>query len=832
MNEAILTDALQVCGSGSGLILQASRMSFLFPDTDDYSRLGGKGSALARLGELGFEIPAWFAIPPDVTWTAHELSKAITALGPGLFAVRSSGTMEDGTGNSFAGQFESYLEVTADEVPEKIAAVRVSSNSSAVLAYCAERRLPAPSSPTVLVQRMIMPRFAGVAFSADPVSGRRDTAVVCAVTGTGEKLVSGEVDGETWKVNRANKFIHHPENPQFIESETIAVAILARRCEAACGRPQDIEWAVDETGKLWLLQSRPITTLGLTPDSNDTLRVWDNSNIAESYGGVTTPLTFSFARRIYESAYREFCKLMSVPSARIERSDEVFPQMLGLIRGRVYYNLRNWYRVLALLPGFQLNRSFMEQMMGVREPLPDEIVKEIIKETKGNRVTDSLALVRTGCGLICQLLGLRRQISRFQHRLNSALAAPPLPMSQMSGEELVAHYRDLERKLLKKWDAPLVNDFFAMIFYGVLRSLCQKWLGDTSGTLQNELLLDGGEIISAEPPQRIIKMAALAANDPHLVMLLANPDASSNKKIIALKKHHQLATEFENYLTDFGDRCLEELKLESPTVRDDPASLLLSIGAMAGRPPATKPPTKASEDPTLSFNWLRRFIFRYVLRQARERVCSRENLRFERTRLFGRVRAILRELGNRLYADGLLENPHDVFYLELGEILGTWEATGTTQNLNPIAQQRRAEFANYEASEAPPDRFETRGPIHRYERFENKRPAETIESSLSGSGACPGRVTGRVRVVLDPRGARLEPGEILVARQTDPGWVVLFPTAAGLLVERGSLLSHSAIVSRELRLPCIVSLPGITTLLKTGDLVEMDGATGFVKILE
>ena len=103
---------------------------------------------------------------------------------------------------------------------------------------------------------------------------------------------------------------------------------------------------------------------------------------------------------------------------------------------------------------------------------------------------------------------------------------------------------------------------------------------------------------------------------------------------------------------------------------------------------------------------------------------------------------------------------------------------------------------------------------------------------LKGTGACPGIVRGRVRVVLDPLGARLEPGEILVARQTDPGWVVIFPAAAGLLVERGSLLSHSAIVSRELRLPCIVSLPGITTALTTGDLVEMDGTRGTITILE
>jgi pyruvate,water dikinase len=808
-------------------------MPFLHPDTSDPSRLGGKGAALARLGELGFEIPAWFAVPPDASWTSAELENSISLLGHGLFAVRSSGTQEDGAGHSFAGQFESHLEVTASEVAGKIAAVRASAQSTAILTYCRERGLSAPSAPTVLVQRMIAPRCAGVAFSADPVSGNRGIAVVSAVSGTGEKLVSGEVDGETWKITRSAEILSQPENPLLSVTDAIAVSTLARQCETACGRPQDIEWAIDASGKLWLLQSRPITTLGLTPDPADTLRVWDNSNIAESYGGVTTPLTFSFARRIYESAYREFCKLMSVPPDRIERSEDVFPQMLGLIRGRVYYNLVSWYRVLALLPGFQLNRGFMEQMMGVREPLPDEIVRKIVAENTGSRLADTLALVRTCAGLVRQLTGLPKQIARFQVRLDTALAAPPLPIPQMSGEELVAHYRDLERQLLKKWDAPLVNDFFAMIFYGVLRSLCVKWFGDASGTLQNELLLDGGEIISAEPPRRIMKMAALAAAHPGLAEQLADPEIPAHRKIAALKKVPDLAAAFENYLTDFGDRCLEELKLESPTVRDDPASLLISIGAMATRPPTvTQAFLPVLPDRHLTLTPLKRPIFHYVLRQVRDRVRSRENLRFERTRLFGRVRAILRELGHRLHADGVLESAHDVFYLEIGEILAAWEATGTTSGLSALARQRRAEFTLYESTEAPPDRFQTRGPIHRHQHFENTRPPDTTASSLTGSGACPGRVTGRVRVVLDPRGARLEPGEILVARQTDPGWVVLFPAAAGLLVERGSLLSHSAIVSRELRLPCIVSLPGITTTLKTGDLVEMDGALGTVRILE
>lgn len=809
-------------------------MPFLHPDSADLSRLGGKGAALARLGSMGFEVPRWFAITPDESWHATDLAEALTGIGPGPFAVRSSGALEDGGGHSFAGQFESHLDVSAEQVPEKIEAVRRSARAEGILSYCSEHGLAEPGMPTVLVQQMITPRCAGVAFSADPVGGRRGIAVISAVPGTGEKLVSGEVDGEDWQVNRMGGIMVSPQRPDVLtEPDVCAVAELARKCEDACGRPQDIEWAIDPSGKLWLLQSRPITTLAKSPDPDDLPRVWDNSNIAESYGGVTTPLTFSFARRIYESVYREFCKLMSVPAARIEKSEEVFPRMLGLIRGRVYYNLVSWYQVLALLPGFQLNRGFMEQMMGVREPLPDEIVERIVAENRGGRMADMFHLVVTGTGLIRRLLGVEKQIAVFQVRLDQALAAPPVPIARMTGEELCAHYRDLEKQLLKKWDAPLVNDFFAMIFYGLLRGLCAKWAGDRAGTLQNELLLDCGEIISAEPPRRIIAMAAIAAREPDLANQLANPDLPISKKLEAVRKCPELTVALERYLTDFGDRCLEELKLESPTVRDDPGSLLISIGAMALR--GIPSPSGNEARPVIglpSLPWPKNMVFQWVLKQARARVRSRENLRFERTRLFGRVRAILRELGHRLHADGLLDDPQDVFYLELGEILSLWDATGTIENPASLAKLRREEFITYQNTAEPPDRFQTRGPAHRYDRFvQSRKAAPEVEGSLSGTGACPGRVIGRVRVVTDPRGARLESGEILVARQTDPGWVVLFPAAAGLLVERGSLLSHSAIVSRELRLPCIVSLPGITQLLKTGDRVEMDGAAGTVRIL-
>ena len=805
---------------------------FLNPNTTETHLLGGKGAALARLGAMGFDVPPWFAIPPDSAFTPSELQDRVDALGAGPFAVRSSGLAEDGEGHSFAGQFDSYLEISSTQVFGKIAQVRASAETEAIRAYCREHGLPKPAAPTVLVQHMIAPRCAGVAFSADPVSGRRGVAVVSATEGTGEKLVSGEVDGETWRIDREGKFVEKSSGKLLSEADVKLISTLARDCETASGRPQDIEWAIDsESGKIWLLQSRPITTLGKLPDPDDSLFVWDNSNIAESYGGVTTPLTFSFARRVYESVYREFCSLMSVPRRRIERADSVFPQMLGLIDGRVYYNLVSWYEVLALLPGFQTNRAFMEQMMGVREPLPDEIVSRIVSENQEGKWKDGMALAKTCIGLITQLVMLPRQISRFQERLDTALAAPSIPLPSMRGDELVAHYRDLEKQLLKRWDAPLVNDFFAMIFYGALRSICEKWLKDQDGTLQNQLLLDCGEIISAEPPRRILAMADIVRKIPDLPALLADPNVPPPEKLRAINAQPDLALAFEKYLEDFGDRCLEELKLESPTVRDDPSSLLSSIGAMAMREsPETKPhpevPIPKIENP------IKNAIFNFVLRQAKTRVRARENLRFERTRVFGRVRAIVTQLGRRLSADGILETHGDVFYLELGEILSHWDATGSSSDLGAIANLRKSEFHAYEAASPPPDRFTSRGPVSRYEVHSSSTPEETNEPSLKGSGACPGRVKGRVRVVLDPRGALLEPGEILVARQTDPGWVVLFPAAAGLLVERGSLLSHSAIVSRELRLPCIVSLPGITRTLKTGDLVEMDGATGAVTIIE
>ena len=774
--------------------------------------VGGKAAALARLARAGFRVPDFFVILPGAD-DADLLEAYDRHFAPGeRIACRSSARGEDSAEHSFAGQYDSFLEVGREELLEKAAAVRASGSSEHAAAYGATRGA-AVMEPAVIVQRMVAAEFAGVAFSADPVTGRRDIAVVAAVRGLGDALVSGRSDGETLDVDADGGVLasHGDATVGLTEADAARVAALARECAAHFGRPQDIEWAIDGAGELFLLQSRPITTL---PAADAPRILWDNSNIAESYSGVTTPMTYSFARRAYENVYREFCRLLWVPQARIEAGEPVFHAMIGLVQGRVYYNLCSWYRVLAMLPGFRLNRAFMEQMMGVREPMPDALVAEIEREASVGPLRDTWHLARTLAGLVVRAVMLPPTIRAFHARLDAALAAvPAADFDTLAPHELIDHYQQLEASLLRRWDAPLINDFFAMIACGVLRKWSARWLGDES--LANHGLRDIGEIISLEPARRIQAMAAKSA------------------------RGESISTDLAAYLDRFGDRCVEELKLESPTLADDPAPLHRAIEAMAARirenpvPPANPPHDTTLDAAIARLPWHRRKLYLWMLEKARHRVRDRENLRFERTRLFGRVRRILRGLGAHLTKMHHLRDADDIFYCELGEVLGFFDGTASAPVCQQTLDSRRVTFASWRAAPPPPDRCETNGPpALESSIIARAATAEAQGTDLGGIGACAGIVRGPVRIVIDPRGVELARGEILVAQQTDPGWVVLFPAAAGLLVERGSLLSHSAIVAREMNIPAIVSIPGVTSRLTNGEWVEMNGATGAIRRID
>ncbi len=827
--------------------------------------LGGKARALAALQGRGENIPGWFVVLPGAfaesvpseiarKWTlspdvAQQLQSALDRLGPagGLFAVRSSALEEDGTGHSFAGQFDSFLEVRREDVAAQVVAVWRSGFSERVRHYQERQRLPVrAAAPAVLIQRMVHAEAAGVGFGLDPVTGRPGVTVVSAVRGLGDTLVSGERNADTWRVAANAEVISRQiaeASPVLTDSQVVEVAAMVQRLGAFFGRPQDVEWAW-EKDTLYLLQSRPVTS----EVAAETFNLWDNSNIIESYSGVTTPLTFSFARRAYEGVYRQFCQILAVPPAKIRAHATVFRDMIGLIQGRVYYNLLNWYRVLALLPGFTLNRRFMEQMMGVKEELPAEILAELGPVTRWSRVRDSWDLAGTLGTLVAHHFLLPRKIRRFQKRLNAALAPPGKDLEAMTAGELAGYFRELEARLLTRWDAPLLNDFFAMIFFGVLRRLSTGWLADAEGTLGNSLLCAEGGMISAEPARRVTDLAALAARHPILATALNQQPAAAIEAM--LPEFPDFSAAYRAYLDKFGERCLEELKLETQTLHDDPLLLLRAVGQLAGAASTPVVPIGHTEIPedrrtaeskvreALRGHPIRGAVFRWVLRHTRARVRDRENLRFERTRLFGRVRRLFVQLGRRFHAAGHLDDPRDVFHLEVDEVLAFAEAGALAGRLAPTdlrtrVHQRQREFADYRVAAPPPRRFSSRGDAKIPATWQVAADPSTPATgeTRQGLGCCPGVVRGRVRKVLDPRNTQLRRGEILVAERTDPGWILIFPSAAGLLIERGSLLSHSAIVARELGIPAVVAIDGLTQWLQDGDAVEFDGRTGRVRRL-
>jgi pyruvate,water dikinase len=870
----------------------------LHPDTP----IGGKARALAALtiGEL--PVPAWFvvlpaafhaSVPPsqaaEGTRDAHvlpilptdfrlapevirELDAALSALGSSeeRFAVRSSAIDEDSARLSFAGQLESFLYVPRAEVALRVASVWRSAFSDRLASYRRSMGAnPLAGIPAVIVQRMVDGDASGVAFSADPVSGRRAVAVVAAVRGLASALVSGESEADTWHVDRDDRIlkrvieikrVRHQRDPSgregvravaveaseaaqaaITDDTAVRVAALCRNAERHFGRPQDIEWTCSGA-RLYLLQSRPITTLADRADPDALPALWDNSNIIESYSGVTTPLTFSFARHAYEHVYREFCRLIRMPEQVIEANDAMFCCMLGLIRGRVYYNLYNWYRLVAVLPGYRLNRRFMEQMMGVRESLPERTA-EAHAIAEGSRLRETWRLTVSMTAFALHLLTLSRRVARFNRRLETTLGARRPDLTALRPDELAGYYRALERNLLRHWDAPIVNDFATMIFHGLLRRLCAKWIDDPKATLHNDLLCAEPGMVSEEPARRVADMAAIALRDPHLAPILCEGTIPAMRRAVAANE--ALARAFAEYIERFGDRCMEELKLESSTLHEDATPLYRAVGHYALNLASRDGQSKSHADVTIRENSerrmdtalarhpLRRLVLKSVLGRARTCVRTRENLRFERTRVFGRARQVVLEMGKRLAAVDCLADARDVFYLEIDELLAYIETRATTTDLKGLVEVRKREFERHRQAPVPADRFETRGLAYCGHAFAATQASPAPHGqTLQGLGCCAGIVRGPVRVVRDPRSASIKRGDIVVAERTDPGWVMIFPGAAGLLVERGSLLSHSAIVARELGLPAVISLPGLTGWLKDGDWVEMDGSAGTVVKLE
>ncbi|KAG0005428.1 hypothetical protein BGZ79_004845 [Entomortierella chlamydospora] len=670
------------------------------------------------------------------------------------------------------------------------------------------------------------------------------------------------------------------------------------------------------------IATRALDALAAPQGMNVTL--WDNSNIVESYSGVTTPLTFSFASYNYRIVYETMLTFLGTPTKYIQDNEDAFINLLGYVRGNVYYNLMNWYRLLLLAPlGKFSDPKHMETMMGVKQGQEGnaDMEKEFKKILEARPKFTAWHRTRLLLKYISAYNNIDRIVNDFFTNFNAFYnSGRVMDFKTMSLEEIAIYYKRNASTLLRDWKAPVINDLLVMGFFGTLKSFIAKHLVESKAapatpgaaaptaeetkaaaadaaavdSLQNDLLC-GEDVESAKPTKMLMEIAKSIDNTieyPDLgtwftghkdaILKAVKPEGGQwilRSTILKLSfvRANELLTELNviepgkeqppvqvvadvlamilEFLDSYRFRCINELKLEEKDLNDDPAFV---IDAIAGyvrtkayevedldkREHQIRAAAEALVHQKLKGAQLK--IFMWLLRNTRRVVKHRENLRFARSKVFGVMRRIFRGMGHQLVKLGALEAEQDVFYLTTEELLSYVDGRGVSRDLKALTKIRKNEFDGYVAdANAPPERFITRGAAGVYMWYPHiladldlLKDAEDSNGPpepgvLKGVSCCPGVVEGVVRVVKDISETRDLNNEILVTARTDPGWVPLYPMCSGLLIERGSLLSHSAVVARELGLPTIVGISGgLMKRLKTGMRIKMDAGKGRVYILD
>lgn len=880
---------------------------------------GGKATNLAKLESCGATVPPWICISNNAynefleqfkeinLWSlkhteienlfrnGHIKSELENRIEEGLqtilkegssFAVRSSGIGEDSLEHSFAGQFSSYLnQIGIEQIKESIKLCWASAFTERAKTYREERKISTSHfSMGVIIQRMIIPDVAGVAFSRDPIHPlKREQMIISSLYGIGEGLVSGELDADHFFINRDNMKIEShlvkkeyaytknkhggiekvpvieskQSSPSLDNEQITKIAKILVSLEEQLGLAQDVEWVIEDNN-FFLVQTRPITNLPPNTFFDEKIKgqqyiLWDNSNITESYNGVTSPLTFSHISRAYRQVYIQFCEVMGVPTELIERHETTFRNMLGLVRGRVYYNLRNWYQMIFLFPFSAKSNSFMETMMGVKQNLRPEVAAlfDFTKNPPNYSLPRKIWILAVN---IWRVLKVNTIIQDFKRDFFEVYKkAKTTNYSEQSVQELIESYNRLNEDLLFKWKAPIISDTRCMVFFGVLKSLTEKWITkNSSPSLYNDLLSGQGDLPSTEPTRILMRIAEkIEKGDEEIRSWFTRNSAKD--VLIGLKagKAPEVYKDFQNYIDQYGFRCINELKLESVDLHEDPTfaiDAILSFVKMKNisideiMEKEAKKSKEAEDTVRENISGIKKVLFFFFLNKARAAVKDREDLRLLRTNIFGICRRIFKALGQKYYGLGLLEDPMDIFYLSVDEIIAYQEGRSFEVNLKELSLTRKKQFDTYRKTPQPPDRFVTEGAaglnflfpevLADQDLLIGEIPKSDDPNVLIGTPCSPGVVEGIVRVVREAEDAEGLSGEIMVSERTDPGWVPLFPSTSGLLIERGSLLSHSAVVARELGIPTIVGVHGgLMKKLKSGMRVRMDAAKGEIRIL-
>ena len=799
---------------------------------------------------------------------AEEIERAFPA--DVALAVRSSAVGEDSARDSFAGQLDTFLWVARDAVAARVLDCLASSCSARALLYRQARLVARPMAAAVVVQRMVESRAAGIMFTADPIDGDRARLLVVAGLGLGDGVVTDRVATDRYVLSASNSTVLERDvavkrervepdrarggtrvgavpdaqaaSPALFDAELRALGDMARRVGTAIGPAQDVEWAIDQDGCLHFLQVRPITTIDGRQET-----VFDNANIVESYPGFSSPLTFSFARVAYEETFRQAGRLLGVPEGVLRANRAVHANMIAHLRGRIYYNLTSFYRVMQLVPGFDWVLPAWEKALGLRraaQPPP---------ATWRARARSLPLTASVLARLIREVVTLEGNVASYKglfEEVRTGFEATPL--GDLDEHGLLRLYERLTDRLLRPYAVSVINDLVGQqLFEALGRTLTRAGAADPSA-LRSDLLSGERAMESLAPAASLLAIAAEVRASPPLTALFAET-VDDTELWRRARTEPELARLHEAILrhgTRYGDRTLHELKLETPSAADDPTFVVPLIRRYATLPDwaarlgaADAPARRAAEVEArrlLRRQPFGRLLFFAALRKARRAVRFREDLRLLRSRAFGMVKSIFRELSRRLVAGGVLRDESDVFFLTVDELAGHVRGHGASADLGQLVALRRAELELQRRGEPLAARLVVRGPVATglaAAADAARASADGIDDGpsdgelLRGIGCCPGRARARARIVRDPSPGVAADGAILVAPLTDPGWVFLMVGAAGLVSERGSPLSHTAIIGRELRLPTVVAVPRATLSIPDGALVEIDGGAGTVRLL-
>lgn len=705
------------------------------------------------------------------------------------FSVRSSSCVEDSAENSFAGQFDTFLNVERGEIEQKITECVCSLYNENVLVYMEKAGLDIGMlKMNVIVQKMIDSDVSGIVFTANP-QGILNETVIVAGRGLGENVVSDKIDTTSYYYSLTDNIYYYDGKEDLLSDEKVHEITEASKiiCNHI-GKYTDIEFAI-ENNRLYILQARPITTLS---DKNPI--IFDNSNIVESYPGLSLPLTVSFVETVFAGVFKDAGRRLLKNKKELRKRYDILENTVGTANGRIYYNLNSWYSAIKFLPFSEKIIAVWQELVGVKYKEYDESKNEINPFIKAsvyfNTLTELLATPRNMKKLNERFINIKNYVyKRFEE--------------EMSAKEILELYDKIQDQLLSCWGITLLNDTYAFIFTGLLKARLKKKY-DNHEELANSYISGITDIESMKPVREMIRIAV-------------------EKDEMTKEEYERRASE---YIDVYGDRCLEELKLETETFRTNPAMFGAKIREVAEDKEKL---VQLLEDKKNEIDIKIDPLTKFLSNRCMLGIGNREIQRLNRSRIFGMVREAVLRLGDIYTKENCIETRRDVFYLTFDELRMLAEKPC---DMKETVSSRKKKYEMFSLLPAYSRIIFSQKAFDKNHRNINMAAVQSSKDEMVGVPCSNGIVEGEVYIVTDVKKAGSVKDKILVTKTTDPGWVFLLAEAKGVVSEKGSLLSHTAIISRELGIPAVVGIENILSTLKNGDIIRIDGSTGVVKLIK